>query len=191
MKRAIVVCERSGRVRRALRERGVDAWSNDIVPADDGSEYHIQCDARKVLNRKWDLMIGFPPCTYLCNSGVRWLHENTSRWPKLFEAADFFKFLLDAPIGEIALENPQMHKYAIRLIGQGPTQYIQPWQFGHGETKKTGLWLKNLPPLMSTRLMTGREARIHRMPPSEDRGIQRSITYDGVAEAMAEQWGHA
>lgn len=188
--RVLVACEYSGAVRRAFRERGHDAWSCDLLPADDGSEHHYQDDVRNVLGRgkpwaelPWDLMIAHPPCTHLAVSGARWFKEKQAEQA---EALEFVRFLLDVPVERIALENP------ISIISsriRKPDQIIQPWQFGHGETKATCLWLKNLPPLVPTKVVEGREARVHKMPPSPDRWKKRSETYRGVAEAMASQWG--
>ena len=202
--RVLIACEFSGTVRRAFRSLGHDAWSCDILPADDGSEHHYQDDIRNVLGRgkpwnepSWDLMIADPPCTYLTNSGVTWLHRDPTRWQKLDEAAEFFKMLLDAPIPRIAIENPIMHKYAKeRIGGVKQSQVIQPWMFGHPESKATCLWLKNLPTLKETKnvkeemlkLPDSERQRLHWLPPSADRWKLRSTTYSGIAEAMAEQW---
>lgn len=136
----------------------------------------------------FDLVIAHPPCTRLTNSGVRWLHER-NLWDAMYEAADFFRAILQLPVPRIAVENPIPHKYALERIGQKYSQVIQPWQFGHGETKATCLWLKRLPPLVPTKVVHGREARIHKLPPSADRWKLRSVTYQGIADAMAEQWG--
>lgn len=203
--RVLVACEFSGTVRRAFRALGHDAWSCDILPADDGSEHHYQDDIRNVLGRgkpwnepSWDLMIAHPPCTYLTNSGVTWLHRDPTRWQKLDEAAEFFKMLLDAPIPRIAIENPIMHKYAKeRIGGVKQSQVIQPWMFGHTESKATCLWLKNLPTLKETKnvkeemlkLPDSERQRLHWLPPSADRWKLRSTTYSGIADAMAQQWG--
>lgn len=130
--KVLVACEYSGTVRDAFRKRGHDAWSCDILPTDVEGP-HFQCDVSKILDQGWDLMIAHPPCTYLTNSGVCWLHKDPSRWDKLKEGAEFFKVLLQAPIPRIAVENPIMHKYARELIGQDKTQVIQPWMFGHKE----------------------------------------------------------
>jgi hypothetical protein len=203
--RVLIACEFSGTVRRAFRSLGHDAWSCDILPADDGSEHHYQDDIRNVLGRgkpwnepSWDLMIAHPPCTYLTNSGVTWLHRDPTRWQKLDEAAEFFKMLLDAPIPRIAIENPIMHKYAKeRIGGVKQSQVIQPWMFGHTESKATCLWLKNLPTLKETKnvkeemlkLPDSERQRLHWLPPSADRWKLRSTTYSGIADAMATQWG--
>lgn len=188
--RVLIGCESSGAVRRAFRALGHDAWSCDLLPADDGSEFHLQCDVRAVpvgYGSTWDLAIFHPPCTRLTNSGVRWLHER-NLWGDLEEAADLFRFCLDFPAARVAVENPIPHGHALKLIGRKYDQIIQPWQFGHGETKATCLWLRNLDPLEPTDIVDGREARVHRMPPTADRWKRRSETYAGIAKAMAEQW---
>jgi len=181
--KVLVACEFSGVVRRAFEAIGHEAWSCDLLPADDGSYYHYQCDVNAVLDIGWDLMIAHPPCTHLAVSGARWFKDKITEQK---EALDFVQLLLDAPIPRIALENP------ISIISsriRKPDQIIQPWQFGHGETKATCLWLKNLPKLVPTDIVDGREARVHMLPPSPDRWKLRSITYEGIAKAMAEQWG--
>ena len=194
----LVACEFSGTVRRAFRDAGHDAWSCDLLPAEDGSNQHVIGDARDILDWGWDLLIvAHPPCTRLCNSGVRWLHgpppgKSTEQiWSELDEAAELFSMFWNAPIERICIENPVMHKHAKARIKnyRDFAQSIQPWQFGHGETKRTCLWLKNLPPLTSTDIVEGREARIHRMPPGPDRWWERSRFFPGVAAAMADQWG--
>ena len=185
--RVLIGCETSGKVREAFRRRGFDAWSCDVLPADDGSQYHFQGDIRDVPG-VWDLGVFHPPCTRLTNSGVRWLHER-SLWGELDDAADLFRFCLQFPADHVAVENPVPHSHALQRIGVKYDQIIQPWQFGHGETKATCLWLKGLPRLQPTEVVQGREARIHRMPPGPDRWKKRSETYQGVADAMAEQWG--
>lgn len=187
--RVLAACEFSGVVREAFRAKGHDAWSCDLLPADDGSEFHLQCNVREVLSDSWDLMIAHPPCTYLCTSGVRWLGTQKDRWKKLITDAVFFRDLLHADIEKIAVENPIMHKYAVEIIGRRQNQVIQPWQHGHGETKATCLWLKNLPELQPSNVVEGREQRIHKMSQSPDRWKKRSITYEGVARSMAQQWG--
>ena len=195
--RVLVACEYSGKVREAFRSKGHDAWSCDLLPADDGSPYHIQGDVLEILNDGWDLLIGHPPCTYLCNSGVSWLHKIPERWDQMREGAEFFKALWDSDIPKIAIENPIMHKYAKEIIGSNQTQLIQPYQFGHPESKATCLWLKDLDPLVETdnvkevwKALPKKEAqRLHMLPPSADRWKLRSETYQGIADAMAEQWG--
>lgn len=196
--RVLVGCETSGIVRRAFAARDHDVWSCDLLPAEDGSNRHIVGDVRDLLENGWDLLaVMHPPCTRLCNSGVRWL---TSPPPgktadqmqaELREGADLFSACWNAPIERIAVENPVMHRHAKALIRnyQAPAQSVQPWQFGHGETKRTCFWLKNLPPLVPTNIVEGREARVHRMPPSPDRWKERSRFYPGIAAAMADQWG--
>lgn len=185
--KVLVACEFSGVVRRAFRGRGHDAWSCDLLPAEDGSPFHHQDNVREILacqgDWKWDLMIGHPPCTHLAVSGARWFKDKREYQE---EALRFVQFLMDAPIERICIENP------ISIISsriRKPDQIIQPWQFGHGETKATCLWLKNLPKLEPTNIVEGREARVHKMPPGPDRWRERSRTYEGIAQAMADQWG--
>lgn len=190
--KVLIACEFSGVVREAFRKLGHDAYSCDLLPSLDNSPYHIQGDIMHNLNGDYDLMIAHPPCTFLCNSGVRWLKDNKSRQDDLFSAKEFWYVLRElSNIPKICMENPIPHKYAkYEPMGIGDyDQLIQPWQFGHGETKATCLWLKNLPKLVPTNVVSGREQRIHKMPPSKDRGMLRSITYQGIADAMAEQWG--
>lgn len=180
--RVIVGCEFSGVVRSAFRDRGHDAWSCDLLPAEDKSPYHYQGDIRDIINDSWDLGIFHPPCTHLAVSGARWFKDKIEEQA---EALDFVCYLLSAPIEKIALENP------VGVISshiRKPDQIIQPWMFGHGETKKTCLWLKNLPLLKPTDIVSGREARIHMMPPGPNRWKERSRTYPGIAAAMAAQW---
>lgn len=195
--RILVACEYSGRVRDAFIRHGHEAMSCDILPTDNPGP-HYQGDVRDILDDGWDLMVAHPPCTYMTNSGVTWLHKDPTRWAKLDDAAAFFKMLLDAPIEKIAVENPIMHKYAReRIGGVKQTQVVQPWMFGHMEQKATCLWLKNLPPLVPTnnvkaemlQLPDNERQRLHYLPPSADRWKLRSTTYMGVAEAMANQWG--
>ena len=195
--RVLVACEYSGRVRDAFIRRGHEAMSCDILPTDVPG-LHYQGDVRDILGDGWDLMVAHPPCTYMTNSGVTWLHKDPTRWAKLDDAAAFFKMLLDAPIEKIAVENPIMHKYAKeRIGGVKQTQVVQPWMFGHTEQKATCLWLKNLPPLVPTndvkakmlQLPDNERQRLHYLPPSADRWKLRSTTYMGIAEAMADQWG--
>lgn len=190
----LIACEYSGTVREAFSKLGHDAWSCDILETEIPGN-HLQCDVREILGDGWDMMIAHPPCTYLTNSGVCWLwnkdgSRNDDRWQRLKEGAEFFKALLDAPIPLIAIENPIPHKYAVELIGRKYDQIIQPWQFGHGETKATCLWLKNLPKLQPTNIVEGREQRIWKMPPGENRWKERSRTFEGIAQAMANQWGN-
>ena len=193
--RVLVACEFSGRVRDAFAKLGHDAWSCDILPCESDmrvlNAQHFQCDVFGVIDNGWDMIVAHPPCTYLCNSGVRWLHTQEGRCDRMRKAAWFFLRLLEHRTKKIAIENPIMHKYAKEIIGRGQDQIIQPWQFGHGETKATCLWLKGLPKLEPTNIVDGREARIHKMPPSKDRAKLRSTTFQGIADAMAEQWGGA
>ena len=195
--RVLVACEYSGTVRDAFIAKGHDAVSCDILPTDEPGP-HYQGDVMDIINDSWDLMIAHPPCTYLTNSGVCWLHKQTERWAKLDEAAAFFRSLLQCEIPKIAIENPIMHKYARERIGGiKQTQVIQPWMFGHMEQKATCLWLKALPNLVETnnvkaemlKLSDRERQRLHYLPPSADRWKIRSTTYKGIAEAMAEQWG--
>lgn len=186
--RVLVACEYSGTVRDAFIKLGHDAISCDLLPTDKPGP-HYQGSVFDIINDGFDLMIAHPPCTYLCNSGVSWLHKDESRWTKMHSGAYFFKHLLDCDIPKIAVENPIMHKYAVQKIGRRQDQLIQPWQFGHGETKATCLWLKGLPKLIPTNIVEGREQRMHKLPPSKDRWKIRSTTYQGIAEAMAAQWG--
>jgi site-specific DNA-cytosine methylase len=189
--KVLVACEYSGAVRNAFRARGFDAWSCDLLPAEDGSNYHIQGDVFRAdiweydidFPRHWDLMIAHPPCTHLAVSGARWFKDKKEEQE---EALEFVRMLLDVPVKHIALENP------ISIISsriRKPDQIIQPWQFGHGETKATCLWLKNLPKLVPTNIVEGREAKVHKMAPGPNRWKERSRTYKGIAEAMAQQWG--
>jgi len=179
----LIACEYSGAVRDAFIKRGHDAISCDILPTEKPGP-HIQGDVTEVLNQGWDMMIAFPPCTHLAVSGARWFKEKQADGRQA-KALDFVRLLMDAPIPRIAIENP------VSIISsriRKPDQTIQPWQFGHGETKRTCLWLKNLPKLTPTNIVEGREQRIWKMPPSVDRWKERSKTYQGIAEAMAQQW---
>lgn len=200
--RVLVACEFSGTVRRAFATRGHFAMSCDLLPADDASTFHWQGDVFDCLETMgpFDLMIAHPPCTYLTNAGVRHLFSVPSskgklpavhgvdRWHAMVEACVFFNKLRDAPAAKIAVENPVPHGYARAFIGNYD-QLVQPWQHGHGETKATCLWLKGLPLLRPSNVVAGREHRIHRMSASADRWKLRSVTYAGIAKAMAEQWG--
>jgi hypothetical protein len=187
--KVLIACEFSGTVRDAFAARGHDAWSCDLLPTESAGQHYVG-DVRDILYDGWDLMIGHPPCTYLANSGVQWLYRREGRWEQMREGAEFFRMLLNAPIPRIAIENPIMHKYAKEIIGAPPTQTVQPWMFGHGESKATCLWLKNLPALTPTNIVSEREQRIWKLPPSTDRWKLRSVTYAGIADAMAEQWGN-
>jgi hypothetical protein len=185
--RVLVACEYSGRVREAFRRRGHDAWSCDLLEAEDGSANHFQCDVRIAIKHgRWDLMIAHPPCTHLAVSGAR--HFEAKRADgRQTEAIEFFLDMARAPIPRIAIENPVC---IMSSVWREPDQTIQPWQFGHGETKATCLWLKGLPPLIPTKVVSGRHPRVHLMPPGPDRWKERSRTYEGVADAMAAQWGN-
>lgn len=194
--KVLVACEYSGIVREAFAAKGHDAWSCDLLPTDVPGN-HYQGDVKDILKEGWDLMIAHPPCTYLSNSGVMWLHRQEGRWEKMKEGALFFKSLFNTNIKKIAVENPVMHKYAKEIIGSNFTQSVQPYQFGHAEQKRTCLWLKGLPPLQDTdnvkdHMMTltkQERQRLHYLPPSKDRWKIRSTTYKGIAQAMANQWG--
>jgi hypothetical protein len=227
----LIACEFTGTVRRAFDRMGHDVWSCDLRKAEDQTNKHIIEDVRKVIHWGWDmLVIAHPPCTRLCNSGVRWINdpskiknlgpdftfEETMYWPlmsdqekyqlmqiKLRQGADLFADLWNAPVPRIACENPVMHKHAKQLIRnyEEPTQSVQPWQYGDWETKRTCLWLKNLDPLVPTyrtldeaRIGLGKAShekpidRVHKLPPSADREKERSRFFNGIANAMAEQW---
>lgn len=196
--KVLIACEFSGTVRDAFAALGHDAWSCDILPTEKPGN-HFQKDIFHLLCEPfaftWDLIIAHPPCQYLANSGVRWLwnkdgSKNIERWAQMEKAAIFFRSLLYSNCERIAVENPIQHKHAKEIIGVNQTQTIQPWQFGHGETKATCLWLKNLPPLKPTNIVGGRTARVHREPPSPERWKNRSRTLEGIAKGMAEQWGN-
>jgi len=187
--KVLVACEFSGIVREAFRARGHDAWSCDLLPSEIPGN-HIQDDVLKHLNDGWDLIIAHPPCTRLANSGVRWLYER-HLWLDLAVATLFFnefQILGNNPRVKVCIENPIPHIWAKLFIGEY-TQIIQPWMFGHGETKATCLWLYNLPKLKPTNIVSGREGRIWKMSPSPERSKLRSKTFPGIAKAMAEQWG--
>jgi hypothetical protein len=207
--RVLVACEFSGAVRQAFAHRGHHVISADYLPAQDGAPWgdprspignHYQgdvCDMLRKARSRWDLVIAHPPCTRLCNSGVRWLHER-QLWDELTEAVDFFKLFLMLPVPRICIENPVPHMYAAsHLVGPGfirqgnkpYSQSIQPWQFGVGETKRTCLWLKGLPLLQPTMIVSGRHARVHEARPSDTRWLERSRTPLPIARAMARQWG--
>jgi site-specific DNA-cytosine methylase len=181
--KVLIACEYSGRVREAFAEMGHDAMSCDLLPTEQPGN-HYQGDLRDVINDGWDLMICHPPCTDLAVSGARHFKEKIADG-RQGAALDFVRFLLDAPIPRIALENP------ISVISskiRKPDQIIQPWMFGHGETKATCLWLKGLPLLVPTNIVEGRAPVVHHMPPGPDRWKNRSRTYQGIADAMAAQW---
>jgi hypothetical protein len=182
--KVLVACEFSGIVRDAFRQRGHSAMSCDLLPTERPGPHRIG-DVLEILDQGWDLMIAHPPCTYLAVSGARWWKD---RLREQVKALDFVWDLMSAPIPRIALENP-IGK--ISTIIRKPDQIIQPWQFGRGETKATCLWLKGLPLLHSTHVVSGRVHRVHRISPGPDRWRERSRTFMGIAEAMAEQWGRA
>ena len=184
--RVLVGCEFSGVVRDAFRRRGHYAYSCDLLQSKDGSPFHYQRDVLSMIEADtWNLAIFHPPCTRLTVAGARWFK---GREKEQAEAIAFAEALWNAPIPRIALENPIGVLSTRSTLGK-PTQIIQPWQFGHGETKATCLWLKNLPPLVPTNIVEGREARVHRMPPGPNRWRERSRTFEGIADAMAAQWG--
>ena len=181
--RVLLACEYSGAVRDAFLALGHEAMSCDLLPTEAPGP-HYQGDVRDVLDYPWDLMIAFPPCTHLSVSGAR--HFDAKKIDGRQQAGvSFFMSLAKADIPRIAIENPVS---IMSSLWRKPDQVIQPWQFGHGETKATCLWLKNLPPLRPTNIVEGREARVHRMPPGPDRWKERSRTYAGIAAAMARQW---
>lgn len=202
--RVLVACEFSGRVRDAFLARGHDAVSVDLLDTEVPGP-HIVGDALAAIDRvRPDLLIAHPPCTYLANSGVRWLYggkgstPDPERWNLMYDAAEFFARLLMAPVERIAVENPVMHRHGRswieQLIAFSPAerhvrQTVHPWQHGHGETKATQLWLVGLPPLVPTDIVDGRAPVVHYMSPGPDRWRERSRTYPGIAKAMAEQWG--
>lgn len=184
--RILVACEESQAVCKAFRAKGHEAYSCDIIPCSGGHpEWHLQQDVTPLLQQHWDMIIAFPPCTDLAVSGARYFAEK-QRDGRQQRSIDFFMQFAGANCEKIAIENP------IGIMSsrwRKPDQIIQPWQFGHGETKATCLWLKGLPKLVPTDIVEGREKRIWKMPPSADRAKLRSKTYKGIAKAMAEQWG--
>jgi hypothetical protein len=181
--RVLIACEFSGTVRDAFRAKGHDAWSCDILPTERPGP-HIQGDVLPVLGDGWDLLIAHPPCTHLAVSGARYFAAKRADGRQQ-AAVDFFMALINAPVPHICVENPVC---IMSRLYRKPDQIIQPWQFGHGETKATCLWLHNLPKLRPTNVVTGREPRCHKLPPSPTRWKERSTTYQGIADAMAEQW---
>lgn len=205
--KVLVACEFSGIVRRAFAAMGHDAWSCDLLPAEDRANKHIVGDVRDLLHDGWDLlMVAHPPCTRLCNSGVRWLkvpppgRTLKDMWADLDAGAALFSDCWNAPIARIAIENPVMHKHAKARIRnyEAPAQTVQPWWFGDAAFKGVGLYLRNLPPLVATARLTpprtGTDehrawSRVHRMPPGPNRAKERSRFFPGIAAAMAQQWG--
>ncbi len=194
----LVACEYSGRVRDAFRAAGHDAWSCDLLPCDADPAYHIQGDVVPLLGQGWDLMVAHPPCTYLCSSGLHWNKRVEGRQAKTEAALDFVRTLLSCPIPRVAIENP-VGCISTRI--RKPDQTIQPWQFGHDASKATCLWLKELPLLRPTAIISPRmvdgkprwanqtDSGQNRLGPSADRWKIRSETYSGIATAMAQQWG--
>jgi len=206
--RVLVACEFSGAVRDAFRRRGFEAWSCDlegVEPEGEYPNYHLFGDVRDlwdVFGWRWDLVIAHPPCTFLANSGAKHLYRGArkengpdpARWAAMWKAAAFYSDMLEAPADHVCVENPIMLGYAREFIQErqgreSTTQIVQPWQFGHGETKATVLELIGLPPLAPTNVVAGREQKIWKMGPGPDRQKNRSRTFAGVAEAMASQWG--
>ncbi len=211
----LVACEYSGIVSAAFRKLGHEVWSCDILDTEGDRDFHFKGDVREMLGQKWDMIIAHPPCTYLCNSGVCWLYKTVSsgtgwpnpvkftkernevRWEQMRQGAEFFNLFQNHPCEKIAIENPIMHKYAREIVGRHQDQVIQPWMFGHPESKATCLWLKGLPLLVGTnnvkeemtKLPKNVAQRLHNLPPSADRAKLRSKTFQGIADAMAEQWG--
>lgn len=203
--RVLIACEFSGRVREAFRAHGHDAWSNDLLPAEDGSPHHYWCDVRKVLHLGWDLMIAHPTCTRMANSGVRWMRggRNKKRMAQMMADVEFYVTLWNAPIARVCLENPVMHKYAkkglARLAGPLPKrQFVQPWQFGEPMFKSTGYLTRGLPKLIHTNVLKPPKkgtkkykdwSWVHRATPGPNRWKIRSRTPSAIARAMAAQWG--
>lgn len=194
--KVLIACEFSGTVRRAFEEKGHYVISSDLLPSDDNGN-HYWGDVRDILHNDWDLIIAHPPCTYLCNSGVRWLSNNKERQIEMIRASRFFKLILSQKCEKICIENPIMHKYAKEIIGQSQSQVIQPFMFGHPERKATCLWLKGLSLLKETnnvkqemlKLPKKEQNKIHYASPGKDRWKVRSKTFSGIAQAMADQWG--
>jgi len=193
----LLACEESQAVTKEFRKLGHKAYSCDLLPCSgQNPEWHLQTDVVEILKQKWDMIIAFPPCTYLTVSANKWYKQQPKRKSGVLvgkerlkarlEAIEFFKLFYNADCGKIAIENPIG---VISSIIRKPNQIIQPWQFGHGETKATCLWLKGLPELTYTNIVKGREQRLHLLPPSKDRARLRSKTFPGIAKAMASQWG--
>jgi len=193
--KVLVACEFSGVVREAFKAKGHDAWSCDLLPSELPGQ-HIQSDVLSHLDDGWDMMIAHPPCTYLCNSGVRWLYEQPDRMEKMIAAREFFRKLCEVDIKKICIENPIPHKYLFAdIFIPRYNQIIHPWQFGHSEKKSTCLWLKNLPKLVplrfvDNRINPSRKESIFRERPGPQRWMNRSRTFPGIADAMAQQWGN-
>ncbi len=197
--RVLIACEFSAIVCQAFRERGHEAFSNDLLPTEGNPIHHIQGDADMACRQQsWDLLIAHPPCTYLCNSGVRWLAPggklDSKRHKLMMQAADFFAALYWSGIPRACIENPVMHCYAKDYLQSawkipGQTMTFQPWQHGEPEVKRSCLWLRGLSPLVPSNIVEGRSARVHRESPGPDRWKNRSRTLKGVALAMSQQWG--
>ena len=191
--RVLVACEFSGRVREAFRKLGHDAWSCDLLPSDGNSPYHIQDDVLKHLGEDWDMMIAHPPCTYLCVPGAHYLHKQPDRYKKMEDGKTFFMHLFNTNVSKLCIENPVPHHYA-----QLPkyNQIIQPWMFGEPYSKRTCLWLKNLPNLEPTNIISNHGERYTRKDGATSNSKwyakatakERSITFQGIADAMATQW---
>lgn len=205
--RVAILCEFSGIVRDAFIHHGHDAISCDLLDTERLGP-HFKGDAREFMRTRgyFDRIIAHPECTYLTNAGVRWLYKNEqvkdslgfryrskvrdlNRWEKMREGAEFFKWCLNLDAGGVCVENPIMHSYALKIIGCSASQFIQPWQFGHGEIKATGFWLRRLPLLVPTNIVDGREPRVHFASPGPNRWKERSRTLPGIADAFATQWG--
>ena len=201
--KVLIACEFSGIVRDAFRKIGHDAWSCDLLPSEDNSKYHFQRDVKDLLaihkcpgnlggegwklqepSEEWDLLIAHPPCTHTAVSGARWFKDKQKEQKA---AIEFFMILINSSIDRIAVEHPIS---IMSTVYRKPDQIIQPWMFGHGETKATCLWLKNLPKLKPTKIVDGREGRVWKMSPGPDRWKERSRTLQGIADAMATQWGN-
>jgi len=201
-KNILIACEYSGTVRDCFLKSGHNAISCDILPTEKHGPHHHGDVVEILYKKKWDLIIAHPPCTYMTNSGVRWLYKqgtktrDKKRWTKLQNAAKFFRLFLDHPCEKIAIENPIPHRHAVELIGKKYTQIIHPYQFGHMEKKSTCLWLKGLPELKPTndvknqmmKLPKKEQNKIHYMSPGPYRWKKRSTTYQGIAQAMSDQW---
>lgn len=185
--KVLIGCETSGKVREAFKARGHYVKSCDLLPSDDNSPDHMQVDIfRAIRSDHWDLLIMHPPCTAIAVSGNRWYGQGMPKHAERLESIKWTMFLWTYAkdrVPHVCMENP------VGVLPAKPTQYVQPWQFGHGETKKTGLWLHNLPKLTPTDIVEGREQRVWKLGPSADRWKIRSETYQGIADAMSEQWG--
>jgi len=197
MGKVLIACEESQAVTIEMRKLGHEAYSCDILPCSGGHpEWHLQQDVTDLIKQHWDLIIAFPPCTYLTVSANKWYADQPKRKSGALvgaerreareKAFDFFMLFYNCKISKVAIENP-VGVMSSRL--RKPDQIIQPWQYGHSETKATCLWLKGLPCLVPTNIVEGREQRLHKLPPTKDRARLRSKTFPGIAKAMAEQWG--